>query len=259
MSDGAVAPFTVRMSDGNVVKLEYYPSLPSPTRLAREYARAGYPDRYVVLTEEKTSHQTGKGIYMALILRPSIFPSQAVFVTPSAAVATAQALKEHTLSDIGIGWVSSIFCDGAQIGSITVEGKLDNFTSYEYMIISFDIELSEKSFPPRLTDMVKRVFESENASISMIIAKNILNKFFPFYSTIKSPQRAMTVYNSLFSMRGERIKCTVDGTVSSCKVLGVDDASCALIVEGRGGQIEKVTTLTGVTLPKKLRRKKKKA
>ena len=146
MSVESAVPFVIRMNDGNIIKLEYYKSLPSTSALAKKYARDGYPDRYVVLAEENESTQN-KGIYMSLILRPSIFPSQAVFVGPLSAVATALALGEHASKNIGIGWVSDIFCDGELIGDVSVEGKLDSFTSYEYIILNFSIKLGKESFP----------------------------------------------------------------------------------------------------------------
>jgi len=248
--------YSVRTSDGNIIKLEYHKSLPSVSALAREYAKQGYPDRYVVLAENQgeAGEQKGPcGIYMSLILRPSIFPSQAVFITPAAAVATSLALIEHTTKNVGIGWVSNIFCNGELIGDVAAEGKLDNFTSYEYLILNFSIKLDENNFPPRLTDMIRKVFESENTSIPMIIAKNILDKFFKLYSSIKSPQKLMNVYKSLFALRGERIKCSIGGTTKLCKVLGVDGATCTLIVESRGGKIHTVTTPKGVITPKKLK------
>ena len=254
MSVESAVPFVVRMSDGNIIKLEYYQSLPSSSALARKYAREGYPDRYVVLAEQTDSSQS-TGIYMSLILRPSIFPSQAVFIGPLASVASALALGEHTSNTIGIGWVSDIFCDGELIGDVSVEGKLDSFTSYEYLILNFSIRLGKNRFPPRLTDMVRQVFESENASIPMIIAKNILSKFFSLYSSIKSPQKIMSTYDRLFALRGEKIKCNIDGSQKTCKVLGVDNATCALVVELRNGRTEKVTTRAGVTVPKKLKKK----
>ena len=253
MDNEQIIPYVVRMSDGNIIKLEYHNSLPSVSALAKKYAESDYPDRYVILAEEETDSGSGNGIYMSLILRPSIFPSQAVFVSPAAAVATALALGEHTTDPIGIGWISDVFCDGSLIGKISVEGKLDNFTAYEYLIINFSIKLSHTSFPPRLTDMIRKVFESENTSIPMIIAKNILGKFFSLYTSIKSPQKIMNSYKSLFALRGKRIKCMVDGAQKSCKVLGVDNNTCALVVELRGGRIVNVTTPTGVTLPKKLK------
>ncbi len=256
MENERAIPYVVRMSDGNIIKLEYHDSLPSASALAREYANAGYPDRYVVLAEEETAPQGSRGIYMSLILRPSVFPSQAVFIGPAAAVATALALREHTTSKIGIGWVSNLFCDGELMGEISVEGKLDNFTSYEYMLINFRLSLDPKKFPPRLTDMIKKVFESENTSISMIIAKNILGRLFPLYTSIKTPQRTMNLYKNLFALRGESVRLTRDGASRSYKVLGIDSATCALIVESREGTVEKVTSPRDLTSPRRLKKKK---
>ena len=252
MSVESAVPFVIRMNDGNIIKLEYYKSLPSTPALARKYAKEGYPDRYVVLAEENETTQN-KGIYMSLILRPSIFPSQAVFVGPLSAVATALALSEHTQSDIGLGWVSDIFCGGELIGDVSVEGKLDSFTSYEYIILNFSIKLGKESFPPRLTDMIRQVFESENASIPMIIAKNILVKFFSLYPSIKFSQKIMNSYDHLFALRGRKIKCNINGSQRVCKVLDVDSATCALVVEMRDGSIEKITTPTSVNMPKRIK------
>ena len=44
---------TMRASDGSVVKLECHDALPSTSHLARQYAKIGYPDRYVVFAEGK--------------------------------------------------------------------------------------------------------------------------------------------------------------------------------------------------------------
>ena len=136
---------TFRASDGNSVKLEYKESLPSAAALAREYAKAGYPDRYVVFAEKQTvesavgatvsENEPEKGLYLSCILRPSIFPSQAGCLGALSAVALASALEEHTMQKMGIGWVSDIYCDGVKIGYTSVEGKLDNYTSYEYLTL----------------------------------------------------------------------------------------------------------------------------
>ena len=98
---------TFRAQDGNTVKLEYRESLPSANELAREYAKAGYPDRYAVFTERQTAitacgeiisgNESERGLFLSCILRPSIFPSQAGSIGPLSAVALASALEEHTM------------------------------------------------------------------------------------------------------------------------------------------------------------------
>ena len=51
---------TVRMADGNVIKLEPYDTLPSTAALAKDYAEAGCPDRYVIFSKNHgTASLTG--------------------------------------------------------------------------------------------------------------------------------------------------------------------------------------------------------
>ncbi len=249
---------SMRASDDTIVKLECHERLLSTSALAKQYARMGYPDRYVVVSEYETQKGSEKrGLYMSCILRPSFFPSQAALLSSLATVALVTALGEHTTKRLGIGWVSNIYCEGKSVGGITIEGKLDNFTSYEYIIISFSIALSDENFPPRLTDLVRKVFASESTSISMIIAKNILNKFFPLYANMRNDTKFMNHYRQSFLLHGHKIKCVLGGRKTSCKVLGINNDDCALIVEMRNGDIKHITSPAGVTIPKKIKIPKK--
>lgn len=252
---------TMRASDGSVVKLECHDALPSTSRLAKHYAKLGFPDRYVVFAEgSRKLDADGRprgdvehGIFMSCILRPSIFPSQASLISALSAVATTAALEEHTTKKIGIGWVSKIYCEGKAIGGSTIEGKLDNFTSYEYIIVNFSISLSEENFPPRLNDLIRKVFESESISIPVIIAKNILNKFFSYYSNLKNNSKFMDVYRQKFILRGQKIKyLNASGKRETCKVLGINTEDCSLIVENSDKKVIYISTPNKVTIPKKI-------
>ena len=252
---------TFRASDGNTVRLEYQESLPSTAALAKEYAKAGYPDRYAVFAEKQTAvSATGapitrgepeKGLYLSCILRPSIFPSQAGCIGPLSAVALAAALEEHTMKSVGIGWVSDIYCDGVKIGCTSVEGKLDDFTSYEYLIVSFAVKL-DKKFSPRLTDMVRRVFEDGNLSIPIIMAKTVLNRFFAIYREIKNPAKHLNHYVNRFALTGKKIKYIEDGKKKTVKVVGINKENLGLIVEHRRGHQSTVTSHSSVIIPNKL-------
>lgn len=251
---------TMRGADGSVIKLECHDALPSTSRLAKQYAKLGYPDRYVVFAEgKKQMDSDGKyrgdiepGIYMSCILRPSIFPSQASLISSLSAVAMATALEEHTTRNIGIGWVSKIYCEGRLIGDVTIEGKLDNFTSYEYIVITFSATLSNEDFPPRLTDLIRKVFESDNSSVYVIIAKTILNKFFPLYSNIKNHTKFMDIYRQKFIMRGQKVRYASSEGRQTCKVLGVNQDDCSLMVEDSHKKIINIYTPNKVTVPKKI-------
>ncbi|MBO7196710.1 MAG: hypothetical protein J6V80_05240 [Clostridia bacterium] len=257
-----VKTITFRASDGNTVKLEQHESLPSTASLAREYAAAGYPDRYVVFTEKQTELSalgdslTGKdpekGLYLSCILRPSIFSSQVGCIGPLSALALSNAMEEHTMRSIGIGWVSDIYCDGARIGSTAVEGKLDNFTSYEYLIVSFAVRLDEKKFQPRLTDRVRRVFVEENQSIPMIMAKTVLNNFFAVYKEIKNPEKHLNNYIGKFILNDKKVKYLKNGKKKPAKVIGINKDNITLIIETRDGRRINVSSQSSIILPTKI-------
>lgn len=251
-----------RASDGNTVRLEHRQSLPSAAALAKEYANSGYPDRYAIYTEKQTSlSATGvplsdgdveNGLFVSLILRPSIFPSQAGAIGALSAVAFSTALEEHTTKNIGIGWVSNIFCEGVKIGDVSVEGKLDSFTSYEYLIVNFSVRLDEKNFPPRLTDMVRRVFEEDSVSVTMIMAKTILNKFFGLYRELKNPVKHINTYATKSVLVDKKIKFIDDGKKRGCRVVGINRESLALVVETKDGKKHEITSPSNAIIPNKI-------
>ena len=255
---------TYREADGSIINFEAHSSLKSPIELARYYAiEKNYPDRYVVFTDRLAKVKTiakkdfeaeaERGIFMSCILRPSIFPSQAALLNAMSTAAMVSALEDHTSKDMGIGWVSDVYCDGVKIGSVSLEGKLDNFTTYEYIIISFNAKLSKENFPPTLADMVKKVFESENTSVNMIIARNILTKFFKFYQNIKTPQKFMSEYTQRFALRGKKVKYFRDEKWKTHKVLGIDSKTGELIIDNGKDPDIRVSSPVLIQNPKKIK------
>ena len=251
-----------RAADGNTVKLEYKESLPSAEALARDYAKAGYPDRYAVFTERQTSvsalgdviseKEAEKGLFLSCILRPSIFPSQAGCIGPLSAVALAAALEEHTMKNIGIGWISDIYCDGIKIGTTSVEGKLDDFSSYEYLIVSFAVKLDPKKFTPRLTDMVRLLIEEGNQSITMIMAKTVLNRFFTIYKDIKAPEKHLNHYMDRFALKDKKIKYIEDGKKKTARVVEISKENLTLVIETKDGRKINISSQSAVIIPNKI-------
>ncbi len=267
MSDKSV--LTMRASDNSIVKIEVCDALASVADVAREYARVGVPDRYVVFTERRLTGEDGEyeeGVYMSLVLRPSFFPSEASLLGAMSGAAFISALEEHTSRRLGLGWVSDIYCEGVRIGGVSIEGRLDNFGGYEYLIVTFEARLDRSDFPPLLMDMIRKVFEPDNESIAVIIAKNILNRFFPLYVNLKTSKKFMETYTRRFILRGVRIK-HIDGTKKrGRRVLGVDTKTGALILDGgrrhkaaNGSGADSrifVTSPRSVIMPKRVRLKK---
>lgn len=256
----------MRTQEGSILHLECHDSVGSTHELARAYARMGYSDGYVVFSEHQTKYNSlgeqlppdtsERGVYLSCILRPSIFASQAGFMGCMSAVALISALEEHTTRRLGLGWISDIFCEGRKIGMTMVEGKLDSFSAYEYIIVTFAVKISDTDFPPRLADLVKKVFESENTSIHLIIAKNILSKFYNLYpKRLKSPEKFMDFYKRKFILGGIKTSYIENGKKKRCKLLGVDNSDGRLIIEARGGKIKHISAYKNVIIPRRIKLK----
>jgi len=266
MGEGKHQTIKFRSFDGGISQIECHSSCTSTAALAKAYAIAGYPDRYVVFSREQTEigyqgeklsdGQSAKGLFLSCILRPSMFPSQAGQLRILSSVALITALEEHTTKKLGISWVSDIFCEGRRIGGVNIEGKLDNYSSYEYIIVTFSVKLTEKNFPPRLSDMLKKVFESENSSLELILAKAILTKFYPLYFNIRSSAKFMDIYKMKFLLRGYSAKYVKDGKRIRCKVQNIDPDTGALLLQFKDGKVISVSTPTFVQLPKRLKAEK---
>lgn len=250
---------TIRIPDGGIARLECHDTLTSTAALAREYAKQGYPHRYVVFAENRESvpdvkKETGviqSGVYLSCILRPSIYTTQSGLLAHLATVALINALEEHTPRKLGIGWVSDVFCDGVKIGGVSLEGKTNSDYGFDYIIVSFSIDLDKHTFPPRITDMIKKVFESDNNSVAMIIAKNVLERFLPLLDDLKNPSKFMDTYSDKFVQRNRRIRYMSDGKRHSGRILSVDTDG-ALIVEDKK-RILKLSSVSGISIQNKRR------
>ena len=256
----------MRSQDGQILHLECHESLPSVVELARKQARAGITNGHVIFSEKQTgvdifghplkNGETESGVFMSCILRPSFFPSQSGFLGAISAVSLISALEEHTTKNLGLGWISDVFCEGRKIGTTSIEAKLDSFGTFDYIIVSFFVKITEQDFPPRLTDLIKKVFESENTSISLIIAKNILSKFFSFYpKKVKSPEKIVDVYKRKFILSGISTKYIEDGRKKNCKILGINSADGTLIIETSDGVKKHINGTKNIIIPTKIKLK----
>lgn len=251
----------VKLYDGSFARLECHDTLYSTSELAKRYAREGYPDRYCIFAEripfissgEKTMEYQS-GIFLSIILRPALFSSQASFIAPLTAVALATALEEHTTSKPGIGWLSDIFSDGQRIGGCTIEGRLNSYSSFEYLIINISVKTDEKNFPSRMSDLIRKVFIEENASLNQIIAKTILARFFLVYRDLKEPKKHIEKYIEKSVLFGKKIKYIKDGKKHPCKVVAINPESCALIVEDARGNEIAISSPTQIVIPNTLKK-----
>jgi hypothetical protein len=100
--------------------------------------------------------------------------------------------------------------------------------------------------------MVKKVFEEDNISVPMIMAKTVINKFFGIYRELKNPAKHLNAYVLRSALDGKKIKYLEDGKKKPAKVVEIDKESLGLRIETKDGSSLLVNSPSMVIIPNKI-------
>ena len=179
--------------------ISVFSTISSTNTVLKERAEQGAKEGCVIIAEEQTLGRgrmgkkffspSGSGIYLSILLRPDIPAQEALFLTTSAAVATAKAIEDISDKKAEIKWVNDIYIDAKKVCGILTEaafnietGKLD----YAIVGIGINICVPEGGFPSDIRSIATAVFEKSDDSIhkrSILIA-HLLDYFMEYYNDI---------------------------------------------------------------------------
>jgi BirA family biotin operon repressor/biotin-[acetyl-CoA-carboxylase] ligase len=144
-------------------EIRYWRQVASTQSLAHEWAREGAEEGALVITEEQTAGRgrLGRswhsppysGIWMSLILRPSIPLTQAPLITLMASVAVTRAIRRVTGLDVRIKWPNDLLVDGKKVCGILTElrGEQDQ-VQYVVLGMGINVNITPDFFPGELKE-----------------------------------------------------------------------------------------------------------
>ena len=94
----------------------------------------------------------GTGIYLSLLLRPPLPPTELPKLTLTAAVAVVEALKEVTALEIGIKWPNDILFGGKKLGGILTEMETES-DQMSHVILGVGLNINTQVFPDHLAGL----------------------------------------------------------------------------------------------------------
>ena len=225
-----------------------HPSLPSTNAEAKRIAPSA-EEGTVVVAEVQTAgrgrmerywHSPRGGLWMSVILKPQIPPTQAFRVNMAASVAVARALGGLYDLDVRIKWPNDIMVGDKKISGILTEIGADmDCLNYAVVGIGINANIDQQSLPEEgratsisrelgrdvlLVELASRVLaEVERCSGDLTSSFDLIH--------LEWSQRSATL--------GRRVRiATRSGEFEG---MAVDlDADGALLVERDGGQIERV-------------------
>ncbi len=179
------------------ISVAVYDELPSTNLAVRQLAEQGAPEGTVILARRQTNGRgrlgrsfyspADSGIYMSILLRPSLAAQDALLITTCAAVAVAQAIEKHTQSDCGIKWVNDIFCGDRKVCGILTEASLDlesGGLNYAVLGIGINVFPPKDGFPEELREIAGCISVGQSEDLNSRIAAEVIDRFFAEYPRI---------------------------------------------------------------------------
>lgn len=179
-------------------RIEYVESCPSTQLIAHDEAQKGAPDGTVVIAEEQTSGKgrlsrpwtstAYKGIWMSIIMRPTLTLQQAPQMTLVAAVALTRAIEEVTAIQAQIKWPNDILIEGKKVTGILTELQADPDRIKAIIIgIGINVNQEQTDFPEDLLPIATslKMVLGESVNRAKLIAKTLqyLEQFTQLYET----------------------------------------------------------------------------
>ena len=229
--------------------LHSFKSTGSTNDFAYRLAEEGAPEGTVVLAEEqaKGRGRMGRqwlspkgGIYLSLILRPKLLPSQAPEITLVAAVSVANAIRKASGINCLIKWPNDILVGPKKISGILTEMKAEQ-DSTRFVIVGIGVNVNIES--RKLPHNASSISHELNGCVSKVeVVKEILRETERQYNLFnKKGFKAIKVqWKNLSAVLGKHVKIRSLSGVIEGQASDIDDSG-ALMVRLDNGFLERVT------------------
>lgn len=183
-------------------KIYYFRSIDSTNKYAKDMASEGCLDGTVVVADTQTagrgrlgrvwSSAEKKGIWMSVVLRPTIPPEEVQLITLGASVAVVSAIYTALGLQAGIKWPNDIILDGKKVCGILIEMSCE-MEQVGFIVVGIGINVNHvlEDFPEGIrntaTSLKLQVNGDPKDTINRSnIIKKILEELERIYENIKS-------------------------------------------------------------------------
>ncbi|GMQ63225.1 biotin--[acetyl-CoA-carboxylase] ligase [Vallitalea maricola] len=172
-------------------KIINFDKLDSTNQQAKKLALEGSKSGTVVIAEEQTAGKgrrgkmwvspPGTGIWMSIILRPSIMPENASMLTLVAGLAVCKAVREITSLEAAIKWPNDIVVNGKKICGLLTEMNSE-IDFINFVVVGIGINVNIEKFPAELDNIATSLMIEGNQSYQRKrLVKRTLEIFEDYY------------------------------------------------------------------------------
>jgi BirA family biotin operon repressor/biotin-[acetyl-CoA-carboxylase] ligase len=183
------------------------------------------------------------GLYLSIILRPTLNLDDSMLITTTAAVAVAQAIEKITNKAVQIKWVNDLFIDGKKVCGILTEASLNiENGGLEYAVVGIGINITTKDFPDEIKEIAGSILSEkpDDKPITSVLAAEVLNNLADSMESI-TDRIYLSKYKKRSFLPGEEIYVLRGNNSFPAKAVDIDDRA-RLIVEYPDGKREALSS-----------------
>ncbi|MBR6900515.1 MAG: biotin--[Synergistaceae bacterium] len=225
-------------------------SVDSTNNYAKNLALNGAAHGTLITSNEQTAGRgrrghffespAGTGLYMSLILRPSVDISQFQMITIADAVAVCLSIEDlykGSKGQLKIKWVNDIFFHEKKITGILTEA-VTNFESgeIESVVTGIGINISTKNFSEQAGITAGSIFSDGEFLFSRSeLCARIADYVMDFAENL-SDKKLINAYRERSLLTGKKITFMKNNEEHSAFVEGIDDTGGLMIINEDGGK-----------------------
>ncbi len=234
---------TKLLGKGDIV---YSKEIDSTNREAKDLADEGAPEGTLILSEAQIKGKGRKGrtwfsppkggIYISLILRPTISPVEAPKFTLLAAVAIAEALLSMTPLNINIKWPNDILVNGKKIAGILTEMSTE-MDAVNYIVVGLGLNVNTPKFPYEIQGIATSILiETGKVFPRVRLIQDYLQRYETYYEMVKKTgfDPIINRWKDLSNIIGKKVEVNVIGNQFIGEALDIDGDGALILRDDQG-------------------------
>ncbi|MCT4620738.1 MAG: biotin--[acetyl-CoA-carboxylase] ligase [Marinisporobacter sp.] len=238
-------------------KIHHVESIDSTNNMAKKMASEGAKEGTVIIAEEQTGGRgrlgrswvspKGTGIWMSIILRPPIDPTEAAKITQITAAAVATGLRNMIGEDVGIKWPNDIIIHKKKTCGILTEMSAElNSVNYIIVGIGINVNVDIDEFPEDVRSVATSIKAYMGKTVSRKeIVKEILFAFEELYSDFienKNIKKSIDICKKYSVTLGKQVKIRTKGEEVIAEAIDLTEDG-QLLIKNELGEVK--TVLSG--------------
>ncbi|ANE47940.1 biotin [Paenibacillus swuensis] len=224
----------------------------STQRVAHEWVKEGAPEGAMVIAEGQTAGRgrmgrtwhspQGKGVWMSLVLKPSVPLHLTPQLTLLSAVALCRAIKAVAPVDAGIKWPNDILIGGRKVAGILLESSAeDERLQYVVAGIGVSVNLTSTDYPQELREIATslRIAGGETVDRAVLI-RTFLQQLEYLYELYTEEGFApiKSLWEALNVTLGHPVSISGATGVVEGVAMEIDDLGALLIKDNSGKRVK---------------------